>query len=432
MADRYWMDALKIRRRNWGLVPAPLPYGAPTGRGADKTTRDFLICFGLEDSPATFRRRALGHLASYETASGPVVFSNRSRTTLRVSLRLLNSDGTEEVYYNQYQESDNGSLDGILRAAQRELIEQEIFTALIRGAGNLPTTTARVSERLIVIEIAQGTELYLELVESDTLPSPSQPAVHSIGQTKCDMIYHLLHILLLRLHSHIKERRLSTSNGPQVDPASAPVSPTVLQPVIDILQYETFCQRVKAEMGKIVSALTKAGVPIKFEFNAVGETGEEIVRLICEDGASHIGGETTIRIDNSRTLRFTFHSPSSLIAHISQATLSISSITQLVQLLRDETEKCLLQRICDVGNQATEQLNGVWFVDLLVSRSIGKWEGCVINFRISYDSDSTISCTVSRLIRSEKHSKTYMDTFTSGKIALFDWIRQLIQKTIVS
>jgi mediator of RNA polymerase II transcription subunit 17 len=46
---RYWMDALKIRRRNWGLTPAPLPLGVPTGRGADRTTKDFLISFGLSE-----------------------------------------------------------------------------------------------------------------------------------------------------------------------------------------------------------------------------------------------------------------------------------------------------------------------------------------------------------------------------------------------
>lgn len=46
---RYWIDALKIRRRNWDLTPAPLPFGMPTGRGADRTTKDFLISFGLSE-----------------------------------------------------------------------------------------------------------------------------------------------------------------------------------------------------------------------------------------------------------------------------------------------------------------------------------------------------------------------------------------------
>lgn len=53
-SERYWVDALKIRRGNWGLIPAPLPLGSATGKGADKTSKDFLVSFGLEEcmSPA--------------------------------------------------------------------------------------------------------------------------------------------------------------------------------------------------------------------------------------------------------------------------------------------------------------------------------------------------------------------------------------------
>lgn len=47
--EKYWVDALKIRRNNWGLVPAPLPPGSATGKGADKTSKDFLVSFGLEE-----------------------------------------------------------------------------------------------------------------------------------------------------------------------------------------------------------------------------------------------------------------------------------------------------------------------------------------------------------------------------------------------
>lgn len=46
--EKYWVDALRIRRANWGLTPAPLPMGSTTGKGADKTSKDFVISYGLE------------------------------------------------------------------------------------------------------------------------------------------------------------------------------------------------------------------------------------------------------------------------------------------------------------------------------------------------------------------------------------------------
>src|SRR5258705_13150427 len=35
--EKYWVDALRARRANWGLSPAPLPPGSAMGKGADKT-----------------------------------------------------------------------------------------------------------------------------------------------------------------------------------------------------------------------------------------------------------------------------------------------------------------------------------------------------------------------------------------------------------
>jgi len=80
----------------------------------------------------------------------------------------------------------------------------------------------------------------------------------------------------------------------------------------------------------------------------------------------------------SYTLRLTFLSPSSLTAHLPQATLVISSIPQLCQLLSDEIERCLLSKICELGSNLGNQANRTWFVDLVTSRSVGRWEGYVM------------------------------------------------------
>ena len=55
-------------------------------------------------------------------------------------------------------------LQDSLREAQREVLEQEIFSLLIRDAGVLPTSLVRVSERLLVVEATQDTEIGFELV----------------------------------------------------------------------------------------------------------------------------------------------------------------------------------------------------------------------------------------------------------------------------
>jgi mediator of RNA polymerase II transcription subunit 17 len=127
-----------------------------------------------------------------------------------------------------------------------------------------------------------------------------------ISRAKCDLIYNFLHLLLLREHSRRRLARIGATDAPaprtQTDPLFLPTSiqstVALLQPVIDLLQYEFFCVRVKAEMSKIVQILRRAGVPVKFHFDTVGEDSTGILESLIGSGTGHISGVTTIRIDN--------------------------------------------------------------------------------------------------------------------------------------
>jgi mediator of RNA polymerase II transcription subunit 17, fungi type len=47
--EKYWVDALKIRADSWNLIPAPLPFGSATAKSSERTSKDFLITYGLEE-----------------------------------------------------------------------------------------------------------------------------------------------------------------------------------------------------------------------------------------------------------------------------------------------------------------------------------------------------------------------------------------------
>ncbi|KAJ6539396.1 subunit 17 of mediator complex-domain-containing protein [Mycena capillaripes] len=423
--ERYWVDALKIRRANWGLIPAPLPFGAPTGKGADKTSKDFLISYGLEESSPIFRRRAVGRMPTYEQPGEPLVFPHRQRTRLLISVSSVGDGGVKQVQsQNTMPPADDTSLDGALRAAQQEIVEQEIFSLLVKEAGSLPTASARVSERLIVIDAAQAVELKFELIDTDAIPAT--PAAGS--NAKCDFIYYALQALLLRLHGHAKRQRLGTAGvfrPPSLSDAAQP--PLLLRPVIDLLQYEVFCARLQAEMLAMSGALTAVGISSALRFEPVGGTGQGIVDLLDANDDKALGGEAVLRIDNRHTVRLTFRSPSSLTAHLSQATLAISSIPQLRQLLGDEVEQCLLQRICEVGRDLCEQVGGIWFIDL--SQCVGRWEGCVLNFRI-FVKDAAIHCAAFRLGKTGLQQGDALTYSTDLNIPLLAWAEGTIRAAL--
>jgi len=69
-------------------------------------------------------------------------------------------------------------------------------------------------------------------------------------------------------------------------------------------------------------------------------------------------------------------SPSTLAAHLSQATVAVSSLPQLSHLLMDEIDRCLLQKICKMGRDTCHVAGGIWFVDM--DRCVARWEGCAL------------------------------------------------------
>jgi len=111
------------------------------------------------------------------------------------------------------------------------------------------------------------------------------------GENLCELIYHVLHVLLLRKHS-IQTEKLPYSSK------SVDRVPSILQPIIDILQYQVFCQRILSELRRSVIALNDARIPSTLSFTAVGESGERLVTLLTGEGDRSVGGEAVIRIDN--------------------------------------------------------------------------------------------------------------------------------------
>ena len=83
---------------------------------------------------------------------------------MRVSLVTMSSTGQEIAVHDTWDSLDHSDFNSLLHLARDEAIDQEIFAQLIREAAMLPTATVSVSERLIVIEASQNTELRFELV----------------------------------------------------------------------------------------------------------------------------------------------------------------------------------------------------------------------------------------------------------------------------
>jgi mediator of RNA polymerase II transcription subunit 17 len=114
----------------------------------------------------------------------------------------------------------------------------------------------------------------------------------------CDLIYSVLQALLLRMHGQLRSSRLGGAGRPRSTGVVNPPRSPLLQPIIDLLQYQSFCNRVKSEANKMVKALGAAGIPSILRFTAVGESGKELAKQLDEGSTVKMGGEAVLRIDN--------------------------------------------------------------------------------------------------------------------------------------
>jgi mediator of RNA polymerase II transcription subunit 17 len=115
------------------------------------------------------------------------------------------------------------------------------------------------------------------------------------GENLSELIYHVLHVLLLRKHNTFREKSIGSSKSPEH-------GSSILQPIVDTLQYQMFCGKTMFELRRAVDGLNFAGIPSTLSFVAIAESGQQLVSLLSANGNQRVGGEAVIRIDNRSVL----------------------------------------------------------------------------------------------------------------------------------
>lgn len=122
-----------------------------------------------------FRRQAIGRLSSQIFSNSEAHYSSNlefpfsQRLRLLISYSQLNAAGEKEVS-EDFLFSDDGlhnfseEVNYKIQGMQREMLERELFSRLLDDCSRLPSATARVSEKVIEVEILQGLHIKFELV----------------------------------------------------------------------------------------------------------------------------------------------------------------------------------------------------------------------------------------------------------------------------
>ncbi|KAG8949261.1 hypothetical protein FRC04_008863 [Tulasnella sp. 424] len=435
--DRYWETAVRLRRGNWPLVAAPTKReGDPRFQRplstSDNYAKDFRIAYGLEHAPIKFQKRATASVAD-ETREGTtsLLRINGPSKRLRVGLRTLASDGTECTGWADVPSRllvSAPSLSGYneeLAIAQAASLESELYDELVREAADLPTSSAKITEKRTTVEAALDSALVFEMVDDiQEAPMPANDQAERLVRRNAaiaNLVRHTLVILLIRSHrvavrARAQRNRTALPNQgfPQLQLPTSLKQEPILGPVISLLQYDSFVTRLRFILGNIRKSLTAASVACDVDFNPVGDDiGDVLARSALFSGSEtsdlnsglsslsevrptlesslnalmhdrdnflKVNGEATIRVGHQHIIRLTFTSPAILTLHLPQATLDIYEEGQLERFLVAEVTRCLMERLREVGTAAENERSQTssdhttrtqWIVDGLEGTLVG-------------------------------------------------------------
>ncbi|QRV72521.1 subunit 17 of mediator complex protein [Ceratobasidium sp. AG-Ba] len=464
----YWATALRLRQACWALLPAPLP--GPPLKGTTRVSKDILFGFALEGSPVAYRRVAFGSvpsatslkLSTTDDKSQPLlVFPHSQGRRLQVSLKINGKryscpvETLPEASPAVSGRSTTQALNNLMRDAQQELIEQEIFSELssqVRFAG---TPVTQLSSNCLELEITQDITLIFERIsteEEDTrdetpITDPSEPDV-----IICTLIRHMLTILLTRAHRGILLDGIAHSVPVTLPNAGTVIKKQVpiLGPVVSLLRYRGMVQRVNFELKKVLAGLGEAGVQATLTMSGVSEPAkgfiESLSRFVDASGDAQVplgfqrpdqslalSGEALLRIADRHLIQITFHSPTLLKLQVVQAQITVHDHGQLGDFLRADVTARVVQYIQDIGkNFAVEtakpdtrspEFSKSWFVDPIAGYCIGRWRDGKGRFQVVLQESGSLHCEASV----EYQGKTFSATYGGTKgVKLKNWVYSLM------
>lgn len=245
-----------------------------------------------------------------EHGKSPIAPQHRRHTRLCVYIITTSPDGSKTTSRSNFvprlTSDDDERVEDALEELQREAVEREIYSELVMNLAHLTTAPAWVREGTVSVEVSSSPEVVLKLAllpEAELEASPLEGS-DTATNALCDVVYHALRLILLRLHAFNWEYRNAFMR-----PVTLPQRPVLLQGIVELFQYYLFVKRLEGHLGRLVQGLQGGGVEVLLRFNRLGSTAEELIGLLAtsyssDEGRRKIGGEVILHIARRYVLCF--------------------------------------------------------------------------------------------------------------------------------
>ncbi|KZT62173.1 hypothetical protein CALCODRAFT_278931 [Calocera cornea HHB12733] len=383
----YFERALALRE-HWRLAPRAAER-TPRRRPGKEPARDFAVYYGMEGAPLAQRAAAVAHL-SPTSAQGELLFPSRTGRRLRVSLtslspgpvpgpgpglqHLMGSSALELPEQAAEQEHPHGELalgldlDAQLRDAQREVLEREVFHRLAREAMELVQLSPVIRERVVSLRPLPDLQLTFELVDPSDAPAAGSGQTHSHSRSHSPAVQLLAALLPLL---HLPRTR-----------------PSLLQPLLKLLQYLQFSAQLTAQLAAVARGLTATGVPTGVQQRLVSADGAQVWKALLGEDAWAIGGEVRLALQGCAPILLAAAYPADLVLHTPRLGVHIAALPELGDVLAGEILARLSAAFQRVGNrvlraQAAAKADEAEWTLGPGGKGWAEWPTGAVGFRIS-------------------------------------------------
>lgn len=327
-----WQALMHAKRAGWSLTPDKPIRGTAAkkrellddfSKRKDEPARDAWIGFAVPESSSFYRRMALAYLSHSSTEGDrPVdalLFASRPEKKLQVQVVVGEECWTskdEDVRDHETLASTPNTLDGMLRIAQSELVDAELFDTLVAECRALSTSgTTEVTienEGSVAIQINPTTKIRFIQVsaridDDDDGKQGGTTNTCSTVQHESPLVTCLLAMLRLGLLCRYRDRAGLQSREDEEGQATnrgneEEVKAPLLQPLLGLLHYASFVARLHI----IMATLAIESDDVRFEldaFDRIGDGREWLQLLLQQPGKT--GSMTAVkRLGGSATVLF--------------------------------------------------------------------------------------------------------------------------------
>ncbi|KAL1916432.1 uncharacterized protein VTP21DRAFT_5623 [Calcarisporiella thermophila] len=381
---RFWDETLKLRRDNWIIIgPGSYP-GAPTGKFFVQYGFGFGSTFNESTFAEIIRERTIGEVgrAIENEEKIQLALPHAVRRHLRIQL-VQNAYSTfsnhlnpkqqqnkvnekrnsivglfgqveeeEEVCLRDAESYDEDSMHHQLLAAQSTVFETELLQEVVKEAKGLSSSSTRISENEIAIQVDANSELILRWVKSN--PSTLSPAPastpYSYPSASCAIIKLAMQLMLRRHHRlTLAQRKKRVLQSGKLDLSKLQSPPLVFVQPLQLLRYGIFCERVRDIIRRALEPYRRLGMEVGFHFEGLPRIYSGSLEEKQEK--SPVYHVIFVKLGSSR-LRFTLGTSLTIFAHLpaSSAPLALTNLEKFEEIVSREASVACLRLVCEVGN----------------------------------------------------------------------------------